>query len=138
MAKFSQYDNYQKVGDKDLEYFLEAIKMCLYKEEVEVVRTLHFKGDADAAENLIREFPAFTPSGTFGDSRNNNSLLVYSNLIILDFDNVEELEVVFSKIMNLPYTLVAFRSAKGEGIKVLIKVNSDSYNHQFKKPFLIS
>ncbi|TZF85808.1 AAA family ATPase (plasmid) [Pedobacter sp. BS3] len=113
-----------------LETLLEAIKNGRYAAKINEIRMANDK----AIKNKLKTngLPAFTPSGVFNGGRTIKNLVNYNPLVVLDFDNIplERYQEIFYKITASPYTLSAFKSPKGNGIKVLILTsNNDAENH---------
>lgn len=101
---------------------------------IQQIRALVEKGDYESANKLkIDQLPAFTPSGLFQNGRKKDNLFHYSSFVVLDIDNLdpERFQETFDKIEACPYTFFAFRSPKGNGIKILVGTDSsDSKNHE--------
>jgi len=109
----------------------DLIKSDTYKE-----RTLELRRftDPEAASKYKRtHFDFVTPSGIFS-SRRNSALVCHSGLVTLDFDHVENLQLVKKTLFNdLIYDLVIdmmFDSPSGTGFKCLISIDVMSYSHQ--------
>ncbi len=130
MLKLSMYENFVKFGDFEIEDIFQGIIDCELKAEIEQIRKFYKDGDKETADNLKKKLPAFTASGIFSNPRKKENLQSYSKLVILDFDKVEDLSGIFSEIKKMPNTYAAFISPKGDGIKVLVRCNSEWQNHE--------
>ena len=90
--------------------------------------------DPEAASKYKRtHFDFVTPSGIFS-SRRNSALVCHSGLLTLDFDHVENLQLVKKTLFNdLSSDLVIdlmFDSPSGTGFKCLISIDVMRYSHQ--------
>ena len=67
------------------------------------------------------------------DVRSNNSVKKVSGLLCIDFDHVEEVEVLFTKLLNDEYfnTVLLFRSPSGDGLKWVIEIPPKELPHPF-------
>lgn len=76
--------------------------------------------------------PCFTPAGTFTGRENNgaNLLECYSKVMHLDFDKVENLYELKEAIKKDKYTFAYFKSPSMNGLKVFVKVDSESQWHK--------
>ena len=99
-------------------------------------RTLELRNisDPEAASQYKRtHFDFVTASGIFS-KRSNSSLVSHSGLVTLDFDHVENLQLVKKTLFNdLNSDLVIdlmFDSLSGTGFKCLISINIMQYSHQ--------
>lgn len=117
------------VADKSLILITKEITEGKYKAEVEQVRSA---GNKEEADRLKKQLPAFTPSATFKGGRKLEHLVSYSQFIILDFDKLspEQLQSAFYKASAIPYTFSCFRSPSGNGIKILVQVNTGLQAHK--------
>ncbi|KAB1065137.1 DUF3987 domain-containing protein [Salibacter halophilus] len=121
----------QKVEDKSLVLITKDIKGGVYEEQIHEIRKLLYSGDRENADLLKKKLPAFTPSGTFEGGRAADKLLRYSQFIILDLDKLsdQQLSEAFDKASSEPYTFCCFRSPSGQGLKILIEVDSEQEHH---------
>lgn len=111
----------------------EAITSGKYAEPIKNLRDSILNGDFESAEKVKTEIlPAFTPSGSFDHGRRRENLIKYNNLQVLDFDNIDEnfYDASFKAAIDIPYTVFAFRSPSGDGLKILVAVNSNADQHE--------
>lgn len=103
-----------------------------YKNEVELVRSAIQRGNKEEADRLKKQLLAFTPSATFSGGRKMDHFVSYSQFIILDIDKLtpEQLQPAFDKAISIPYTFSCFRSPSGNGIKILVQVNTGLPEHK--------
>lgn len=113
----SQYVHFA-LKNLPLKKVLDAIRKGLYRVQVEHVHEL--RGGYD--KNKVK-LPCFTPSGTFR-IRCDWDLILYSQIVQLDFDGVEKAAALRDRIAKSVYTLAAFVSPSGNGVKVFVRVNS--------------
>ena len=94
----------------------------------------HPESEIKAQENICSEiktaFPAVTWSGTF-EKRNAKNLLEYSGLICIDIDklDIDRLNQLKESICYNHYTHICFVSPSGNGLKIIVKVNSPAHQH---------
>ncbi len=103
-----------------------------YKQPVEAIRALIREGKFEEAENQKKQLLGFTPSATFNGGRKPEYVVDYSQYIVLDLDNLQpqQLEDAFQKASEIKYTFCCFRSPSGNGLKILVEVNSDKEQHE--------
>jgi hypothetical protein len=96
-----------------------SIKNGVYKKQIEKLRSLTGVEAAKAKEQL----PCFTPSGLFS-VRNKQGLTNYSNIVCLDFDDLENPTDVKEALSLYDIVFAAFISPSGTGVKCFIKSNN--------------
>jgi hypothetical protein len=91
----------------------------------------------EAYNKAKKSLPAFTPSGKFVGGRKLEFLADYSNCIILDIDKLSAADLQNAKHLanQCEFTFASFISPSGNGLKILVKINSDKANH--KEAFLL-
>ena len=91
----------------------------------------------EAYNKAKKSLPAFTPSGKFVGGRKLDFLTEYSKFIILDIDKLSTTDLQKSKSIaaQSEFTYACFISPSGNGLKILVKINSDKANH--KEAFLL-
>lgn len=121
----------QPVENRSLILILNDIKKGKYKTEIELLRTAIQSGNQKEAEQLKKQLPAFTPSGTFEGGRKAHLLKSYSGFVHLDFDKLSanQLSESFEVISRCSFTSGCFRSPGGKGLKVLVEVNTTAVHH---------
>ena len=133
MATASIFQNYvHLVENKALIIITKQIQEGNYKEQVEAIRKLIAEGQEKEADKLKNKLFAFTPSGTFANGRKAELLTQYSGYVILDLDklNQTDLEKAKSLVALAPYTFAAFISPSGNGLKIIVPVNSTAEHHK--------
>ena len=104
------------------------IKSNRYQRQTEVLRAITDKKAAQAYK--AEQFDYITPSGTF-TKRTVNSLIHHSNLMVLDFDNLDD-------VMGLKKVLITdeyfepdliFKSPSGNGLKMIVTIDLQIGTH---------
>ena len=122
----------KKVANKDLSEILLEIKNGEFKIQVEDVRNRLRIGDTKGADATKKQLLAFTPSGTFDNGRKIEKISSYSGFIVLDLDKLipTQLQDAKLKAMNIPFTYAAFISPSGNGLKIIVPVNTTKEKHK--------
>lgn len=100
---------------------LEDIKNEKYKTLIEEIRNSNSKDDKN---NLKKKLPVVLFNGLFY-KRHGDRFIKFSDYMCLDFDDfhsIEDVEKAKEKLIEDPYVYAVFKSPKGFGLKVLIKV----------------
>lgn len=117
-------------GEMTLE---KVIQLVISDENKEAITKIRYEKDRDIKSKLKKNLKGFTPSGTFENARKIENLIVYSKLICLDFDSIdaEIFENIKEKIISEKFTIAAFVSPSGNGVKVFVLSNGEKdYHHQ--------
>ena len=88
----------------------------------------------EEADSLKKSLDGITFSGIFDENCNRaeKGLKDYTGLMVLDLDKLEvdEVNLLFEKVIKIPHTLMAFLSPSGKGIKIIVATNNiDSKKH---------
>lgn len=133
MSSASIFKNYvHLVEHKSIIVITKDIKEGKYKEQVEAIRKLIAEGQEEEADKLKKQLLAFTPSGTFENGRKAELLSQYSEYVILDLDDLNPVQLVEAKkiVALAPYTFAVFISPSGNGLKIIVAVNSKAEHHK--------
>ena len=132
MIKLSIFKNFNLVvADKDIKEITEIIKSVKFKQQIEQLRLLVEQGNEKKYGSSKKILPAFTPSGRFEGGRKPEFLKEYSGIIVLDIDKSGEETVKYRDIINsCPYTYCCFISPGGNGLKILVKVDTKVQQHK--------
>ena len=103
---------------------INAIKNGTYKDLIFKIRSTDNKKERNV---LKTKLPAFTMS-TFS-KRASKAIINYNGLIVIDFDNVDDLDLVLFKLKKDRFTHIAFISPSGNGFKIIVKVPNKHENH---------
>ena len=127
----SIFEGFNKpIEDKGLLQILTDIREGLYKDGVEKVRSAFKLEGKEIADKLKRQLLAFTPCALFRGGRKIEFLISYSQFLVLDLDDLNELlEPTFANIASCPITYSCFRSPGGNGLKILVEVTSHREHH---------
>lgn len=115
----------------DVQEVLEQIKKGYWKKKVEDIQYHINNGDNKQVSELKSKLPAFTISATYKGKRKPENLESYSGLLHLDYDKLDNIKDVKSKIISNPFTYAAFVSPSGKGLKVLVKCDNNMSSHTF-------
>jgi predicted P-loop ATPase len=132
------FKNFNEVVEhKTILTILEEIKTGKCKHSIVYLRKSLSENKIDAYDKAKKSLPAFTPSGKFIDGRKLEFLAEYSNYIILDIDKLSaaDLQNASHLANQSEFTFASFISPSGNGLKILVKINSDKANH--KEAFLL-
>ena len=133
MSSASIFKNYvHLVEHKSIIVITKDIKEGKYKEQVEAILKLIAEGQEEEADKLKKQLLAFTPSGTFENGRKAELLTQYSEYVILDLDDLNPVQLVEAKkiVALAPYTFAVFISPSGNGLKIIVAVNSKAEHHK--------
>lgn len=110
---------------------IEEIRNGSYKMQVEEIRKINTEKGKEEADKLKKNLMAFTASGTFENHRRINDITAYNQCVILDFDDIsaDYIEEAKDRATLAPYTLAAFISPRGTGLKIIVQVNTDVAEH---------
>ena len=98
-----------------------------WKAAVDKVR---LEPDKVKRDGLKTKLPYVTISGEF-EKRNNAGLKVHSGLIAIDFDNVDDVDLLKSKLKKDKYVNACFLSASGKGLCAVIKIEPERHGDAF-------
>ena len=115
----------------EVQKVLEQIKKGFWKTKIEEIKYHINNGYTKQADELKVKLPAFTISATYRDKRKKENVDTYSGLLHLDYDKLDNVQDIKSKITSNPYTYAAFVSPSGKGIKLLVKCDNDLSTHTF-------
>ncbi|MBC7747689.1 MAG: virulence-associated E family protein, partial [Methylotenera sp.] len=132
------FKNFNEVVEhKTISTILEEIKTGKYRPGIVYLRKSLAENKTEAYNKAKKSLPAFTPSGKFVGGRKLEFLSEYSNCIILDIDKLSAADLQNAKNLaaQSEFTYSCFTSPSGNGLKILVKINSDKANH--KEAFLL-
>jgi hypothetical protein len=132
------FKNFNEVVEhKTIATILEEIRTGKYKPGIVYLRKSLAEKKEEAYNKAKKSLPAFTPSGKFVGGRKLEFLADYSSCIILDIDKLSAADLQNAKHLanQSEFTFASFISPSGNGLKILVKINSDKANH--KDAFLL-
>ena len=115
----------------EIQEIFKGIKQGNWKTQISEIRNHISNGDNDKAGAVKSTLPAFTVSATFKGNRKKENADVYSGLLHLDYDKLDDAQALKARIMELPYTYAAFISPSGKGVKVFVKSDNTLSAHEF-------
>ena len=87
----------QPVNNKSILLLVKDITAGKYADPIKEIREQKKQGNKDKVDQLKKELPAFTPSGTFEGGRKMEYLTMYSGFVHLDFDKLSPDELAKAK-----------------------------------------
>jgi Virulence-associated protein E/VirE N-terminal domain/Domain of unknonw function from B. Theta Gene description (DUF3874) len=132
------FKNFNEVVEhKTIPTILEEIKTGKYRPGIIYLRKSLAENKTEAYNKAKKSLPAFTPSGKFVGGRKMEFLADYSHCIILDIDKLSAADLQNAKHLanQSEFTFASFISPSGNGLKILVKINSEKANH--KEAFLL-
>jgi len=127
------FKNFNEVVEhKTISTILEEIKTGKYRPGIIYLRKSLAENKTEAYNKAKKSLPAFTPSGKFVGGRKLDFLANYSNCIILDIDKLSANDLQNAKHLanQSEFTFASFISPSGNGLKILVKINSDKADHK--------
>lgn len=115
----------------EVQKVLEQIKKGHWKKQIEEVQHHSNNGDTNKANDLKLNLPAFTISATYKEKRKKDNVHSHTGLLHLDYDKLDNVQEIKTKLIEMPYTYSAFISPSGKGIKVLVRSDNDLSTHTF-------
>jgi hypothetical protein len=94
--------------------------------------TRQLRAEKDEAKQAAMKsaLPYVTWSGTFAHRKKKDPFLKHSGLLCLDFDALESVKTMKTKLTKDKFTRVCFVSPRGNGLKVVIAVPAEADNHE--------
>lgn len=132
MREVTIFKNFTEViGNTVLDDLICDIRNGKYKWQVEKLRAMIAEGKRKEYDKQKKSLYAFTPSGTFISGRKPDVMKSYSNIIILDIDKLDQptLQMAREKAEKEDYTFALFESPSGNGLKILVRVNTGREHH---------
>ena len=106
---------------------ITLIKSGKFEYSINSLRSVYTKNSREY-QNTKTQLLSFSPAASFDGNRSFNSIKSLSGLLVLDFDHLEDLEFIRTKIIKEQSTLSCFISPSGQGLKVLVKTDASSTN----------
>ena len=130
MATYTKSVHKNDTSAVDLEKVLIAIKNGQWERPISEIRTLKQEGREVEATKMKQSLPAFTVSAEYSGERRVPNISRYLGYVNLDYDKLDDPLGVKSVVASLPYTYSAFISPSGNGVKVIVKIDSDLGQHE--------
>lgn len=122
----------EPVGITDWMSVLTNIRSEKYRDAIERCRQIK---DVAAYRKEKTRLPSVTFCARFNKTRNSKSVVSATGFIIPDLDHIEDVESVFSSLIQDDNVWFAFRSPSGQGIKCGIRADGIQYDDDIKKMF---
>lgn len=130
----SNYPSKTAKTNNDINLFdeLHRIKNGYLKSQIEKCRLLLSQGLVKEYKLSKLDLPAVTYSGKFNGSHKAENLICYSQLMIIDFDGLNDLNLsnLKKEIFSDKHVLAVWLSPSNRGVKVLLKTNSNPETHK--------
>lgn len=133
----SIFKNFNEVVEqKTITSILEEIKTGKYKNPITYLRKSLAENKTEAYDKGKKSLLAFTPSASFVGGRKQEFIKDYTGILILDIDKLspDQLKQAIHLANQCEYTYASFISPSGNGLKIMVKVNTDKALH--KEAFL--
>ena len=138
--KFNFYEDFRCSRYTHLDEIVNDIKTGTYHRTIiPYIKLFDKEGKTEETKNLKNKIPTFIISGMFSKfGRKIENLRIYHGWMVLDIDGIKDEEtyqIIFEKVKNILYTMVAFRSPSG-GMKIIVQTNNKDVNkhsEQYKK-----
>lgn len=118
-----------KNGDnKSLDEVLRKIKDGHWQD---IALNIMRENDKEKREQLKKNVPYFTPSGTF-EYRKADKIIAHSGLIGIDIDEVENINAIIQILKVDDFTFSVFKSISGRGLCVLVRIEPDKHKEAYE------
>lgn len=131
MKKISIYKHFNEVVEEiDIMDVLKRIESPAVPHFFTSLRELYKEAKDEEYTKTKKSMTAFTVTGTFNGGRKPELMTSYSGLIILDFDKLGDiLPDVKKAIVENKHTFACFLSPSGDGLKVIVQVDTKQEEH---------
>lgn len=133
----SLFKNFNEVVEnQNVVEVLNDIKTGKYRNHIVYLRKSLENEKIEAYERAKKALLAFTPSASFKGGRKQEFITNYTKIVVLDIDKLDPEQLTTAKAVarQNEYTFAVFISPSGNGLKILVKVNSEQTQH--KEAFL--
>lgn len=110
----------------NVETALERIRTGKSKKRIDEIRNTI---DKEKADLLKRNLPCVCFSGKFTE-RLDDKLVDHSGFIVLDFDEVDDIEIKAYELSLIEFVYALWLSPRGNGLKVLVKIADDTKHRE--------
>lgn len=123
VSLFKNAKDTSAVGTLDIKDFLLDIKNGRWKKHIDAIRN---ETNVINKKALKEKLECVTISGTFR-IRKQDKLLEHSGFICVDVDNFNDK----SELINDQFTFALFKSASGNGIAIIVKINPNKHKESY-------
>jgi len=130
-SKVSLFDSIRHTSNgvsTELKLILSGIKEGEWKSEIGKLRSL----DPQYQANYKKKLANFTASGLFG-TREDDSLIQHSNIIVLDLDKLTDVTATRELIIKDKHTHFTFISCRGNGLAVGVIIDGKHHKESFRQ-----
>ncbi|MBO5800907.1 MAG: PriCT-2 domain-containing protein [Alistipes sp.] len=121
------YNSRTPIGSLPLETILFSERV---RARVEALRGLPY--GSEAFQLAKRQMPCYTPSGVF-EVRNSEGLIKHSGVLCIEWDKVEDVDVLKDLLGGLPFVYYAGLSCSGRGVFALVKIADPTKHREYFK-----
>ncbi len=111
---------------------LEDVYSAIHKPSeslVLIVEEIRKEQDRNKRNILKKKLPCILFSGQFSQ-RGDKFMDLHSGYAVIDLDHVDDISVLKNKLKLIPYVSSAFVSPSGDGLKVVVAIESSIENHR--------
>lgn len=107
-------------------------------EELRDLRAIEMESETKAGykEHRAKYLPAVTPAGVFRPERRTQYWVEPSGLMVLDFDDIADPNLMRMQLGFDKHVALAFVSPSGKGVKIFVRVRKYSNPQEFKRLFV--
>ena len=110
---------------------LESIRSGKYSSEILKCRSFIDQGNINAYKIAKKTLPAVTFSGTFDGPHKKDKLKKYSELIVIDIDNIEsDINTIKKILIDDEHIISTWISPSGKGLKALLAIRITPIEHK--------
>jgi hypothetical protein len=124
---------FRDVWDKDcltvvpISSILNGIKNGIWKESIAKIRSLESKEEISRAKHHL---PSVTFSGVFEDTREDDNIVLYNKLMVVDIDKISDKRLTaFKEELKKDKYVLTFFNGPTKGVKLLMNVDTDCEDH---------
>lgn len=120
-------------NEPSIKEILEVIKSDKLKQQITDLREKLNQENNEYYDTHKKQLPAVTFSGTFAQKRILENLKIYNRLIVLDFDKLNEDEIIkgYKHLLADEYVLTFWRSPSNKGFKGLVSLEYVNISNEF-------
>ena len=127
-ARVSLYDNIKNTTNGQSVELGQVLKAIKWKNQIAELRA---ESNPQKQALLKKHLSNFTASGLF-ESRKKEGLVQHSDIIVLDFDGLEDVQSVQKRISTDPHLNFSFVSCRGNGLAVGVVIDGKRHRESFQ------
>lgn len=126
-TKLSLYEGFEYSKDISLN---DAILYGLqYRQQIDRLRALDKVKDEKEFKAIKKKLPCFTTAGNFNVVRDKDMIKKYSQMAVIDIDNLEDIDKAKEKVKQNPYVLYCAKSCSGRGLYCIVRLSGNLYEY---------